>query len=235
MCIVHVSHQAGMDLVGRENDFACLQDAWECNNYRVFVLHGPKLVGKSSFVREFLSWLKQSAKYKILTFNYTNIQGLRDFEDELFDNSVFAFNHESCESKEGSRCRECYRKLSRAVNSMDTVVLWFDHLEEATQYSEKSGTPKAARESLYDLIVRLYIYDLLMECTNVRIVISSTHKFEFARVKFWSHRLRQLDDDAAGALLRGESGSSDVDPNLGITKLCAGLPLALKLAGKLYN
>ena len=222
-----------MDLVGRENDFACLQDAWECNNYRVFVLHGPKLVGKSSFVRAFLLCLNQSAKYKILTFNYTKIHGLRDFEDELFDNTVFAFNHESCETKEGMQCKKCYRKLLHAVKSMETVVFWFDHLEEATQYPDKPGTPKAARESLYDLIVRLYIYDLLMECTNVRIVISSTHKFEFARVKFWSHRLRQLDDDAAGALLRGESGFHDVDTNLGITKLCAGLPLALKLAGKL--
>ena len=226
-------------LIGREKDLYALHNAWK-DKYRVFVIHGQKLVGKSRLVQEFLSQISHNGMH-LSSFDFNGINNIDEFREILFQDDVNSFTDPgrakctpSCDKTDCNRCM--FHLVRRIKSAGKTVVFWFDHLEQATRPSA-SGIPKATEENLYDLTMRLFMNRVLKECPNARLVISSTNRFAFSRMRTWTYRLAELDSASSLALLRKTSGiecdSSDHDSCLGISKLCGGLPLAIVNAGML--
>ncbi|KAK3097491.1 hypothetical protein FSP39_010117 [Pinctada imbricata] len=225
----------GYGMVGRDDQMDEFWKIWEKGDRRIVVIHGPKLVGKSTFVKYFFD--KYSKHDKVIRFDFNMIKNMEEFEYELFCNGNFQEGHTSgC--RRVSRCINCVRNLQIKITELGKrrlgrLVFILDNLESMCDDGKERTM---GEERTYDLIMRLYILDILKHSPNVSLVIVSTMKHTFARYKVHYVELQELDLHSSSTLLCNVAGhdrcSDKMEIVTKIAKLCGGLPLAIINAGK---
>ena len=217
--------------VGRTASFEDLKDRWKQLQppIRIFGIYGPKSIGKTRYVKEFLTSLQtdSGSTQLVVTLDFRFIKSFKQYMETLAHSLEL-----SCQT---------IREVTQALrNRKDGVILHHDHQELARVVSREGErlSDASIQESLWDVIYQNLLQNLLQNHhnNNVRLIISSTDVFKFAqfRTLVWDQTLGRLTEEESLELLgqvwapagRGEESRRH------IVRLCDGVPSAIINVGE---
>ncbi|XP_045170435.2 uncharacterized protein LOC123532899 isoform X3 [Mercenaria mercenaria] len=203
--------------VGRESDLQELNESWESN--RIFGIFGLRSVGKSWFVREFLSrYIPKDTKQVHL-----NLKTLPDI------GSLYTCLSASLEVKPVRLSVENEQWIRHLIceinNSMEKQFIFV--FDDAEDYQESKG--ETTRNSFLSLCK-----GLAQDCKNVKVLITSTTEVQFSEfeVAYYRHEILPLKDADSRRLLK--LVTTGIELGLyenAIVTLSEGLPLVILMIG----
>ncbi|XP_061169262.1 uncharacterized protein LOC133178565 isoform X2 [Saccostrea echinata] len=225
--------------VGRVECTEELKAAWNRGQYKIFGIYGPKSVGKSRYVRNFLRILRtsdKSDKVKTTTFDFHRIRTYEAYIATVAGH-LNIMEHEVCSH---TNCNCIQNVIKFLKGSEDVYIFHHDHQEEAKSKPDSDGTlPDSPKQTLWDQIYAEVIKPLLTECSNFYLIISSTDEFRFAHLRrvFWMQRVPALTEKESMELLNDvcPSPTDDTNSRKHVVRLCEGIPPALINAGLLMK
>jgi hypothetical protein len=200
---------------GRVDKLKEAQDAWN-KGKQIFGIYGFKSVGKTRFAKELI--LRQGvAEGNLYPLDFGGITSLSD----LIIHVVNAIGTQE-PLHERSWIHGICRCLTKRIADKD-VVLFIDNAEDVDEIEEL----KSAFMLLCEEVIKV--------SRLVNVVFTSSLKFRFAGVRkvYKAIELHQLSQEESRKLLRDVANGLDLAGQENkIIELCAGLPLALMIAGE---
>ncbi|XP_060085773.1 uncharacterized protein LOC132565169 [Ylistrum balloti] len=222
------------------------------HQYRIYGIYGKKGVGKSCLMQKFLQQIQQddsrNQKVHVVSFNFDKY---RNFESFL--NSLCSFyGVENHKWKKDLNCRDdeeeeddfmdCMTQIKKRMNDEpnNTFILFLDNMEHACGKANSSGVaPDSSKTFLRDKIYREIIHNLLPECYNFLVFITSSQTTRFAEFQQFvcSKDLKEMNDDEAICLLRSQvlEVHANGESLSAIVELCDGLPPTIIKAGAMLR
>ncbi|XP_061169134.1 uncharacterized protein LOC133178453 [Saccostrea echinata] len=225
--------------VGRVECTENLKVAWNHGQNRIFGIYGPKSVGKTRYVENFLRILRTSDKndqVKVLALDFHCIKSFKVYVETV----AGCLSIEDCEACSHTNCR-CIRKIIKSLkDSEDVYIFHHDHQEEAKSKPDSDGNlTDSTNQTLWDQIYAEGVKPLLTECSNFYLIISSTDEFRFAELRrvFWMQKIPALTESESMELLNDVWPSCTEDAKLcrQLILLCDGIPPAIINAGLLME
>ncbi|XP_064621393.1 uncharacterized protein LOC135484152 [Lineus longissimus] len=208
-------HHWEYGFTGRSKNLKEAQDAWNKEKKQIFGIYGFKSVGKTRFGKELV--LRQGiTEGNLYQLDFSGITSLNDLIIHVV--SVFGPAEPLHERNWISGICRC---LMRSIAEKD-VVVFIDNAEDVDE-----------EEVLKSAFIKM-CEELVKVSTLVKVVFTSCLKFRFARVGmiYKAIQLQQLSADESRKLLRAVVDGMDLQGQEDkIIELCAGLPLALMIAG----
>ncbi|XP_062569710.1 uncharacterized protein LOC134231759 isoform X2 [Saccostrea cucullata] len=225
--------------VGRVQCTENFKAAWNRGHYKIFGIYGPKSVGKTRYVKNFLRILRTSEKSDKMKTITLDFQCIRTYEAYIATVAGYLNipKYDVCSHK---NC-QCIQKVIKVLKDCDDVYIFHhDHQEEAKAKPDSDGNlPDSTKQSLWDQIYVEVIKPLLTECSNFYLIISSMDEFRFAELRrvFWMQKLPALTEEECLELLNDVCPSSDEVTNARrhVVRLCEGIPPAIINAGLLMK
>ena len=174
-----------VDFIGRESDLQTISEAW--TTHRVVGLYGVRSVGKSRFIKKFLSRYKTDEE----TLLQADLKQLTNLS-ALYSNLCAQLGVKAVYNVDESDrwIRHVVKELAQRIDEHFVIV--FDNVED---YIELKGS------STRDLFLTL-CRKIMKGCCNVKVVITSTTDAKFTEKTYFSYKLEPLKHRESRRLLR---------------------------------